>query len=121
MKSIKKNPKLWESIHQELKKKNNGKWSARLSQQLVKEYKRRGGRFIGRKSRNNSLIKWTKEDWGYLGKNKKSRYLPKKIRNILNKKKSLKMYENKLKNNQLGSKIKYSKKLKEIMKSEKIF
>ena len=121
--SNKKNPKLWESIKNKLKKKHKNKWSARLSQQLVKKYKKRGGLFTGPKpnKRTNSLVKWTKEDWGYLGKNKKSRYLPKKIRSIVKKNKSLTRYENRLKSDRLGKKIKYSKKLKNIMKKNRIF
>lgn len=123
MTSNKKNPKLWESIKNKLKKKHKNKWSARLSQQLVKEYKKRGGLFTGPKPNKitNSLVKWTKEDWGYLGKNKKSRYLPKKIRSIVKKNKSLARYENRLKSDRLGKKIKYSKKLKNIMKKNRIF
>lgn len=121
--SIKKNPKLWESIHKKLKQQNNGKWSARLSQQLVQEYKRRGGKFIGPRSKSNSLVKWTKEDWGYSGKSKRSRYLPKKIRSILHRSKNRNVlrYENRLKSNKLGRKIKYSKKLRKVMRSNKIF
>lgn len=60
-----------------------GKFSARAMQYAVKLYKERGGGYIGSKSQQNSLIKWTKEDWGYTGELKQSRYLPKKAREHL--------------------------------------
>lgn len=60
-----------------------GKFSARAMQYAVKLYKERGGGYIGAKTQNNSLVKWTKEDWGYTGKEKQSRYLPKKAREHL--------------------------------------
>jgi|TARA_R100001163_G_C5051852_1_gene188603 hypothetical protein len=35
------------------------------------------------KKPQRSLKKWGKEDWGYAGKKKRSRYLPKKTRDAL--------------------------------------
>ena len=52
-------------------------------QYAVKLYKERGGEYVGTKSEENSLVKWTKEDWGYVGEEKHSRYLPKKAREHL--------------------------------------
>jgi hypothetical protein len=60
-----------------------GKFSARAMQYAVKLYKERGGGYIGAKSEKNSLVKWTKEDWGYAGQEGHSRYLPKKAREHL--------------------------------------
>jgi len=40
-----------------------GQWSARKAQLLVKLYKDAGGGFIGKKSKNNSLVRWTKQNW----------------------------------------------------------
>jgi hypothetical protein len=60
-----------------------GKFSARAMQYAVALYKKRGGAYAGPKSSNNSLVKWTKEDWGYVGEPKHSRYLPKKARESL--------------------------------------
>ena len=81
--SIKTNPSLWEEIKNDLKSKNNWKWNARLSQQLVLRYKdameERGLiPFKGKKNPNNSLSKWTREQWQYISPDSK-RYLPKKL------------------------------------------
>ena len=76
------NPALWEYCKIEAVEKM-GKFSARAMQYAVKLYKERGGGYIGAKSTENSLVKWTKEDWEYTGKEKHSRYLPKKAREHL--------------------------------------
>lgn len=76
------NPELWEYCKEEALKKM-GKFSARAMQYAVKLYKERGGEYVGGKSSDNSLVKWTKEDWGYVGEEKHSRYLPKKAREHL--------------------------------------
>ena len=59
------------------------KFSARAMQLAVKLYKERGGGYIGEKSPDNSLTKWTEEDWGYVGEPGHSRYLPKEAREHL--------------------------------------
>lgn len=76
------NEPLWEHCKAEAVEKM-GKFSARAMQYAVKLYKERGGGYRGAKSEKNSLVKWTKEDWGYTGKPKQSRYLPKKAREHL--------------------------------------
>lgn len=76
------NEPLWEYCKNEAVTKM-GKFSARAMQYAVKLYKERGGGYVGEKSNDNSLVKWTKEDWGYTGKDKHSRYLPKKARESL--------------------------------------
>ena len=76
------NEELWEYCKTEAVGKM-GKFSARAMQYAVKIYKERGGGYVGKKSPKNSLVKWTKEDWGYTGKPKQSRYLPKKAREHL--------------------------------------
>ena len=73
------NEKLWEYCKNEAVEKM-GKFSARAMQYAVKLYKERGGGYVGEKSNDNSLVKWTKEDWGYTGEEGHSRYLPKKAR-----------------------------------------
>lgn len=70
---------LWEYCKAEAISKM-GKFSARAMQYAVSLYKKRGGRYEGKKTNNNSLVKWTKEDWGYVAEPKRSRYLPKKAR-----------------------------------------
>jgi hypothetical protein len=82
----KKNPKLWESIVASVKRGDKGgkkgEWSARKAQLAVKMYKDKGGEYIGAKSKSNSLVKWTKQDWttksGKPSLETGERYLPKK-------------------------------------------
>jgi hypothetical protein len=76
------NEKLWEYCKEEAVSKM-GKFSARAMQYAVKLYKERGGGYVGQKTDENSLVKWTKEDWGYTGEPGHSRYLPKKAREHL--------------------------------------
>ncbi len=76
------NPPLWEACKKEAVYKM-GKFSARAMQYAVTLYKKRGGKYSGVKSPKNSLTLWTKEDWGYTGEEKRSRYLPKKARESL--------------------------------------
>lgn len=107
----KSNPALWESIKRKWicsnKGGKSGKNSARKMQLAVQEYKRRGGKYIGPKSRSNSMRKWTKEDWGYITpRSKKGRYLPKKVRQHLTSKE--KRTENRLKGSKKGKWISYS-------------
>jgi len=88
MKSAKRSdPKLWERVKKKVmagdKGGKAGQWSARKAQLAVAMYKKLGGRYIGAKSKDNALEKWTDEDWGYVGQKKNSRYLPKKAREAL--------------------------------------
>lgn len=76
------NGPLWESSKAKAIQKM-GKFSARAMQYAVMLYKKHGGGYLGAKSPHNSLARWTKEDWGYTGKPKQSRYLPKKAREHL--------------------------------------
>jgi len=61
------NPTLWNKIKDKVMKGDKGgkagQWSARKAQILVKLYKDAGGGFIGKKSKNNSLVRWTKQNW----------------------------------------------------------
>jgi len=81
------NPRLWERIKDEVTASDKGgrpgQWSARKAQIAVAKYKKAGGKYVGPKSRDNSLTKWTKEEWDYVGEPKASRYLPKKARKAL--------------------------------------
>lgn len=80
--AVRDNEQLWEYCKQEAVEKM-GKFSARAMQYAVKLYKERGGGYIGKKTSENSLVRWTKEDWGYTGELGHSRYLPKKAREHL--------------------------------------
>ncbi len=79
----KADPELWEACKEKAIQKMGGKFSARAMQYAVKIYKENGGEYVGPKSGENSLSKWTKEDWDYVGKEGNSRYLPKKARQRL--------------------------------------
>jgi hypothetical protein len=57
-----------------------GKWNARKAMLAVAEYKRRGGRYVGRRSPRNHLRKWQEEDWGYIDGDPSGRYLPAAVR-----------------------------------------
>ncbi|MGD2170184.1 MAG: hypothetical protein PVI40_08105 [Chlamydiota bacterium] len=85
--AVKSDAKLWQQIKNKVQASNKGgkpgQWSARKAQLAAKLYKEAGGKYKGKKSASLSLNKWTKEDWGYVGKPKKSRYLPKKARESL--------------------------------------
>jgi hypothetical protein len=81
------NPALWERIVKKIKSEElagtqAGQWSARKAQMAVKQYKEKGGRYIGKKDQNNSLVKWTRQDWttksGSPSHLSGERYLPRK-------------------------------------------
>lgn len=67
MSSLKTNHVLWKRIVKDIKMSNKGgkrgQWSARKAQLAVKIYKSKGGKYLSRKSKNNSLVKWTKQRW----------------------------------------------------------
>jgi len=87
--STKSNPKLWAQAKAEAKRRMGGKHSARAMQLAVKIYKKRGGRYKGKKSSSNKLKKWSKQDWGTSSGKKSSetgeRYLPRAARKLLTK------------------------------------
>ena len=61
------NQPLWDRIKNKVQQGSKGglpgQWSARKAQLLVKEYRDKGGKFTGEKKRNNSLTKWTQQNW----------------------------------------------------------
>jgi len=61
------NPALWNKLKDKIMKGDKGgkagQWSARKAQILVKTYVDQDGGFIGKKSKDNSLVKWTKQNW----------------------------------------------------------
>ena len=76
-------PALWERSKRDAIAKMGGKFSARAMQLAVRLYKSRGGGYKTRKRQDNSLVRWTAENWGYVGKPRQSRYLPQKVRERL--------------------------------------
>ena len=125
--STKANPKLWESLKKKIiagsKGGPKGKWSGRKAQMLVKAYKSRGGKFKGKKSKHNSLSKWSREKWDYISKSgrksKRGRYLPEKVRRSLTP--AEKRRENKKKGSKRGKNVKYSRSVNKKMKKYKIY
>ena len=123
----KSNPRLWESVKKKIKSGSkggpSGKWSARKSQLAVAEYKKRGGKYIGKKSKCNSLSKWSREKWGYVkGSNPKSRrgrYLPEKVRRMLTPKE--RKAENKRKGSKRGKGVSYSPSVNRKMRKAGIY
>ena len=84
-----------------------GTWSARKAQLSVLLYKQKGGGYKGKKSSSNSLVRWSKQDWGYINKKKKSgRYLPRSVRHRLTSRE--KSIENRRKGTKKGQHIPYS-------------
>jgi len=88
------NQKLWKRIkekwHRGSKGGIAGQWNARKAQLAVQEYKREGGRYKSkRRSHKNSLVRWTREDWGYIDNKKGNRYLPRSVRKRLTPKEKL--------------------------------
>lgn len=94
--ATKTKPELWKKIVARVKRGAKGgaagSWNARKAQLAVAEYKKAGGGYKGRKTKDNGLVKWTKQDWGYVTSGdekkpraKRGRYLPKKVRESLSK------------------------------------
>lgn len=126
-------PKLWRTIQQKWLKGSKGgvagKWNARKAQLAVQEYKRKSQEKYGdsgyktpktkAKMRDNSLNKWTQEDWGYIDGKKGNRYLPKTVRDKLTP--SEKRRENSKKKNKLGEWVPYSDSVRGKMKKAGVF
>jgi hypothetical protein len=91
----KTDPAKWDRIVSQVKASGKGgspgQWSARKAQLATQKYKSSGGGYKGPKKADNSLAKWTKEDWGTKSGKPSTqgseatgeRYLPKKAREKL--------------------------------------
>lgn len=83
--ATKRDPAKWNRIVSSVKAGTKGgdpgEWSARKAQLATQQYKASGGSYVGPKSANNSLSKWTEQKWrtsdGTPSKGTK-RYLPDK-------------------------------------------
>ena len=79
-------PALWVKVVAQVKAGAQGgaagQWSARKAQLAVAKYKAAGGGYKGRKSPQNSLVRWTRQDWrtksGRPSSETGERYLPSK-------------------------------------------
>ena len=80
--ATKKNPALWERAKKmACSKAKLCKHSARKMQWATRYYKKSGGKYVGKKTKQNSLTKWGKQKWKtHSGKKSggKLRYLPSK-------------------------------------------
>jgi len=115
----KSNPGLWEKIKNKYIRGSKGgypgKNSARKMQMAVRDYKKKGGKYIGGSRKSTSLSKWTREDWGYINsRSKTGRYLPKNIRRRLTSRE--KKRENRLKGSKKGKWIPYSPSVRRKMR-----
>jgi hypothetical protein len=75
---VRSDPALWEDAKRRAISRLGGKFSARAMQLALKIYKNAGGTYLSRKppAARNALARWSREDWGYVGYPKRSRYLP---------------------------------------------
>lgn len=79
--------KIVEKVKKGSKGGNPGQWSARKAQLAVYLYKKKGYGYLSKKSKNNSLAKWTRQKWrtksgsnSIIGPNATyERYLPEKV------------------------------------------
>ena len=66
--AVKSDPTKWKRIVASVKASGKGgdpgEWSARKAQLATQKDKASGGGYKGAKKADNSLAKWTKEDWG---------------------------------------------------------
>ncbi len=83
--AVKKDPAKWKRIVASVKAGTKGgdpgEWSARKAQLATQKYKASGGSYVGPKSSNNSLSKWTDQKWRTSDgtpSNGTKRYLPDK-------------------------------------------
>lgn len=60
--AVKRDPKKWAAAKAKARKRLGGH-SARAMQLAVKYYKEAGGRYEGKKSSENKLSRWSKENW----------------------------------------------------------
>ena len=80
--SKKRNPRLWETAKRKACTQGKlCKHSARKMQWATRYYKSHGGKYVGKKSSRNSLVRWGKQKWRTSSGKKsrgKLRYLPDK-------------------------------------------
>lgn len=128
MPTLRTNPNLWEKIkntiiNQEIEGTRKGQWSARKAQLSVKEYKRQGGGYKGKKSSSNSLVKWSRQKWRTKSGKKSSitgeRYLPTNAIKHLTSREYSRTSASKRKSNKQGKQ--YSKQPKDIARKTKLY
>ena len=119
--AVRNDPKLWESVKKKWLKGEKGgvagKWNARKAMLAVAEYKKRRGGYVGDRDPNNSLTKWSKQDWEYVATG--GRYLPKKVRDMLSP--AEKRRENSLKRGMKGVRVPYTASVNAKMRAAGIY
>lgn len=120
--AVKTDPRLWAAVKQKWlaggKGGLPGKWNARKAMLATLEYQRKGGEYEGKRAENNSLTKWAKEKWGYVGR-PGGRYLPEAVRAQLTP--AEKRREDALKRGKAGAWVPYSPSVREKMRQAGIF
>lgn len=65
--AVRTDPEMWEAVKAEVTRSDRGglpgQWSARKAQMAVGLYQDRGGGYIGPKSPDNALARWSRERW----------------------------------------------------------
>lgn len=127
--AVRKNPDLWKSVVAQVKSGSRGgkkgQWSARKAQLAVHIYKKHGGSYIGPKHRDNSLVRWTEQDWGYLDpadplkkRSKRGRYLPLAVKEAMSEKQKVHSNARKREASRRGKQYApYSTSTRELMRS----
>lgn len=90
--AVKRDPAKWKRIVASVKAGTKGgdpgEWSARKAQLATQQYKKSGGGYVGPKTADNSLAKWTDQKWRTSDgspSNGTKRYLPDKAWGALSK------------------------------------
>jgi hypothetical protein len=125
--AIRTNERMWQSIKRSVLKSTkggvSGKWSARKAQIATRIYKSRGGKYKGRRSPQNSLTRWSKQQWRYSSaknsKQKRGRYLPSIVHKHLSSRS--RNAENRRKGSKRGTRVKYGSEVKRLMKKYRIY
>jgi len=121
------NERMWQSIKRSVLKGSKGglpgKWSARKAQIATRMYKSRGGKYKGRRSPQNSLTRWSKQQWRYSSarnsKQKRGRYLPSVVHKHLSSRS--RNAENRRKGSKRGKRVPYGSEVKRLMKKYRIY
>jgi len=122
------NPQLWQRIKTKITNKETagtkaGQWSARKAQMAVKEYKKEGGGYTTPKDKNNSLSKWSNQNWmtksGLPSSITHERYLPEKAIKALSDKEYKETSKKKKEDFKKG--IQYSEQPKSLKNKTKLY
>ena len=126
--AVKSDSKLWNrSVSEACSEARLCKHSARKMQWATRRYKSLGGAYKGKRSRRNSMTKWTREKWDYVDKRDKNkpfksrgRYLPKSVRRKLSTSEKKKTNRRKRNASRRGKrKASYGSRVKKLMRKRR--